>query len=731
MRKKKFTTPLLVLLVTAHGLLAQRADIGMNLGMPWYDYDPLKAFADAVKQARGFADPGNHNLPVAKDDEGWPLADAGLVMFHGAARMAGTYRLYFTTQNPAVDARTVEVRYEWTDKTVSNETYDEATNTVSCDVTVQGNQLNLVFINTQGGVRDVKFMRPIEYNGAQSYDTSVTFTTPALELCSKFGALRFMQVANTLSDNMVAQWSDRTRRSYSCQQSRTFGGGGSAGVAWEYIIQLCNETGANLYACIPFLADDGYIDSLARLIQNELNPDLKVYLEYSNELWNGHGDYDMHRNHDAAIAEVNQGDSPLNYDGSTNDWIWAWRRAAKRGLEISAIFREVFGDDAMMTRVRPLLMTQQGDGQGMLSETLLFLLHYYNNPEHVDDPHPPNYYFYGAGGAPYYGASGDYNLENYWTSGDMDTSSFAQSLLIDIKLCATYGLKRVGYEGGHAAEAQNPVQVAAWSDSRMTTAVIDHHDAWSRYGGDLFTYFTLTGWGVDDLRYSFLTNVDSANTPKMNAIDSLNAREPQAVAYGAVPPCIIDGDSIAAKYTPLYDQPSSTRAGQWYSYAIRVEQEGVYGVSVRFTAAADGRLRILADGAEIGAPSFTSGAQSTPVYTAAFTPGLHGFIVWVDEMGGGRLSIEDLDVTLVDDAPAVVRRRTAARTAEPSLRVYGNQIVVNPGASGAYVISTLDGRVISHGNSLTGSQANLHRRVGNGVYVLKSRNGCARGVLVR
>jgi len=55
-----------------------------------------------------------------------------------------------------------------------------------------------------------------------------------------------------------------------------------------------------------------------------------------------------------------RGGSPLNFDGDTNDWNWAARRTAKRTVEISTIFRRVFGSGAMMARVRPVLESQEG-----------------------------------------------------------------------------------------------------------------------------------------------------------------------------------------------------------------------------------------------------------------------------------------------------------------------------------------------------------------------------------
>ncbi len=713
----------------------------MNLGMPWYDYDPLKVFADAVKQARGFigydqADPNNNNLSVAKDGNGWPLDDAMLVMFHGASRMNGTYRLYFTTQHSSVDARTVTVQYAWTTATASNQAYDAATNTVRYDVAVTGgnNQLKLIFANTGGGVRNVKFMRPVSLSGTVSYDTADTFTAPALDLCRKFSTLRFMQVGNALSDNMVVEWADRTPPTYCCQQSRGFGGGGSAGVAYEYMIDLCNKVDADLYVCVPFLASDEFIRSLAALIKERLEPERKVYTEYSNELWNSAAGYDMHRNHDSAMAEVARGGSPLNFDSTDNTWYWGWRRAGKRGLEISAIFRSVFGDAAMMSRVRPLLMTQIGNGQATLSQNVEMLLDYYNNPARVSEPHPPNYYFYGAGGTNYYTFESDATtLDAIWSSGTMDTATFINThLLPDIKLCATFGLKRVSYEGGTEFTAVDQgLSDAAFFDDRFVRSIIDHHNAWSHWGGDLATYFTLTGWGADDLRCTFVNNVDSAVTPKIRAIDSLNAMAREPNLYGAVPPCTIDGDSAAARFTPLWDPPSACRASEWYSYVFRVEQAGTYGVTVDYTSPSAGEFLLYGDGTEIGTPAIAAGTSTTAKFTMELGPGLHGVIVRITSLASGRMSIDQVNISVESIASATAVPSRIASTGVPSLRAMGSALVVSPGSAGRYVVTTLDGRAVLRGTAASAGAVVATSRCGSGVYLVQTPGGSARAAFTR
>ncbi|PVD23820.1 hypothetical protein C0Q70_17094 [Pomacea canaliculata] len=62
---------------------------------------------------------------------------------------------------------------------------------------------------------------------------------------------------------------------------------GASGGSIEYLVQLANTVGANPWVCIPHAADDNYVRQFATYLKQHLRPDLKVYVEYSNEVWNG------------------------------------------------------------------------------------------------------------------------------------------------------------------------------------------------------------------------------------------------------------------------------------------------------------------------------------------------------------------------------------------------------------------------------------------------------------
>lgn len=48
-----------------------------------------------------------------------------------------------------------------------------------------------------------------------------------------------------------------------------------------------NQTQRNLWINVPHLANAVYVKELAGLIHERLDPNLVVYLEHSNEVWNG------------------------------------------------------------------------------------------------------------------------------------------------------------------------------------------------------------------------------------------------------------------------------------------------------------------------------------------------------------------------------------------------------------------------------------------------------------
>src|SRR5205814_9318416 len=113
-----------------------------------------------------------------------------------------------------------------------------------------------------------------------------------------------------------------------------------------------------------------------------LNPNLKVYVEYTNEVWN-YSFGQWRQNYDAAQVAVtnNTADGQIiNYDG-VNDPNVLWnRRQVLRTKQTSDIFRAVFGEAAMGSRIRILDEFQYNNGgfPGTAETQLGFLNTYFN-----------------------------------------------------------------------------------------------------------------------------------------------------------------------------------------------------------------------------------------------------------------------------------------------------------------------------------------------------------------
>lgn len=610
--------------------------MGMNVDFAG-DFSRTRIFADAIKQSRVWQKIGSEQ-PAALDSKGWPLEDAHLTVWHGIGRMNGTYRLSFNGQ--------AEVRISCCSGSLLNQTYRAATNTTTADLVYPsqgGDGLFLMFQNTKrsvsgqpkSGIANVKLMRPIAEGGTQSYPPSTLFTTPFKTALKRFKVLRFMDFLAS-NGNMQKRWPDRLPKDwYSMNQSAPGYGWQGRGGAYEYAIALCNELGADCWLNVPVHADDDYVRQLATLVKSQLSPKLKVYIEYSNELWNTSAGFEQsHRNHDLAKAEVAQGKSPLNFDGDANDWYWAWRRAAKRSVDISLIFRQTFGDAAMMTRVRPVLMTQLGYADGMLFQSLNLMQNYYNNPAKVSTPRPPNYYLYGIGGSGYYNPKETSSPDATFADLTNQTQWIA-ALQQDANYAAAFGLRRIAYEAGPAFEGgsfNDKNRSTYRDDPRMKSGMVQAHDLWSGQGGDLMVYFTITGespWG-------FVPDIwDAGNSRKnlkLQAIDALKMRPRAKATYGTLLPATLEASKYNLPPQSVGQNPSQIKPGQWFSYTARTERPGQFNLQLQASATEASEVEVWVNGSRLGILAIPQrglmdGDSETQTLTMRLEEGLQGILL--------------------------------------------------------------------------------------------------------
>ncbi|MEQ9692711.1 calcium-binding protein [Shimia sp. SDUM112013] len=164
------------------------------------------------------------------------------------------------------------------------------------------------------------------------YEAGLIFNPLWLEKVQDLRVLRFMDWMLT-NHSKIAEWSERPRVSDFSYAWR--------GVPAETMIALGNRIGADIWFTLPHMATNDYAAEFARLTKASLHPDRKVYVEYSNELWNF--------TFDQAQWAQQKAIERWGRDAPGDAWI---QYAGMRAAEIARIWEWEFGDDAKDRLVR-------------------------------------------------------------------------------------------------------------------------------------------------------------------------------------------------------------------------------------------------------------------------------------------------------------------------------------------------------------------------------------------
>jgi len=108
------------------------------------------------------------------------------------------------------------------------------------------------------------------------------------------------------------------------------------GVPIEVLIELANVVNAEPWFTIPHNATDDYVEKFAEEVKKKLNKNLKAWVEYSNETWNGR--------FWAAHYVRNKG-RELKLDKDENPFREGFRYYSKRAVEIFKIWDGIFEDN--------------------------------------------------------------------------------------------------------------------------------------------------------------------------------------------------------------------------------------------------------------------------------------------------------------------------------------------------------------------------------------------------
>ncbi|MCJ7874265.1 calcium-binding protein [Phaeobacter sp. J2-8] len=172
-------------------------------------------------------------------------------------------------------------------------------------------------------IRDIAI---VHENHIPLHEVGMVFNPDFVARIADLRSLRFMDWMFTNGSDKVT-WQDRARVSdYSYAQR---------GVPVEHLLTLANLVGADPWIPMPHMADDDFIRRYAETVRDGLDLRLKVYVEYSNELWN--------RIFPQAIWAGQQAEARWGDAAGDNGWM---QFAGMRAAEVADLWTDVFGDDA-------------------------------------------------------------------------------------------------------------------------------------------------------------------------------------------------------------------------------------------------------------------------------------------------------------------------------------------------------------------------------------------------
>jgi phage tail protein X len=261
---------------------------------------------------------------------------------------------------------------------------------------------------------------------------------------------------------------------------------GCWGNSFEATIALCNATNSDFWHCVPINATENWMQGFAKLVHDNLNSNLHVYVEVSDECWNyAYPQWGI-------IEAADKANPGLDNIGA---WYRHGEETAFKLMQMRQVMAPILGSQG-----RFVLMGQIGCMPWTCQAGLNWINEHYG---------PPSSCIYGIGCAPYIVPS---SSVPYTETIGSTTSFFASmnayltgTIVPALQQCRTlaneYGVKMVCYEGGQGVTPQADMSdfnflTSVQTDPAMATLYANLGAALNSTGVDemLFTD-DCSGWG--------------------------------------------------------------------------------------------------------------------------------------------------------------------------------------------------------------------------------------------
>jgi len=625
MYKKIITLLSVSLLITRITLSAHAAGLGVNINLA----EAGGTFVDVIKENHRWVNPDTWASLSASnfDSVGWPTTDAMLIWdVRPVAEWIGEiddpegYRIDRSGvyAGSFVGKATIEVHGG---STLHNVVYDSVNNitTFDLELPVPHNDgyglFAFAFKQTQRtpqgeigtGFTELKLLRPGYPRGTQQ-----TFIDPFINVFSsaRFATIRFKDFTGTDSGDPdypgVTEWADR-KLPTDASQDRIMEIGKRSGAAWEYVIELANLVNIDPWINIPVSATPDYIEELAKMFKENLNPELNIYVESSNEVWNTAPAFQQSQYNQAQAVDLGIGEHENH---------------GRRTIEIAQIFESVYGEGCLNSKIRVILCSHAPMLEWWVKPMLTYLESNYGTL---------NRYIYAI------------SCQGYF-SGGVDAGESIEKILQDcrdninhqmsehysgrdkwVKKANDLGL--VGgfciYEGGPDHGGGSTVNIAnrimvERSSGMAEMLKYNFNEGFFQLGGNVAIQFTLTSgynrygcWGLTD----DINNLD--RNFKFQA-----ARELISATSVESPITKSDGYYLFANYPNPFNSDTRIHFSIPHAQHVRLEIFNILGKKVKTLInkkIVDGRHQIAWDGTDEFGQILASGLYLYRIQTDAFS----------------------------------------------------------------------------------------------------------------
>ena len=350
---------------------------------------------------------------------------------------------------------------------------------------------------------------PGNYQSFEKYYDRIIFNPDYLNFMKDFKVIRMMNFSG-ITRNPVRHWNQMNPMS----KATWAGYEGERGAPLEVMVKLANVLNRDAWFNIPHAADNDFVKRYATYLKQHLRPNLKAYIEYTNETWN------------TAFLQTHYTKKmgmKLKLDPDPNQA--GHKYYSQRAVEIFKLFDQVFGSSARQRLVRVM-------GAWSANRYLApVVMEYKNAYKDVDAMAIAPYFFV------HQRALGEINsvpsvfkLLNDDKKNPYSMHNVYKMIQQQADLAKKYGVKLIAYEGGqHLTDPKarstksipNQYLIGANRAWPMEKFYVDFLNNWDRItGGSLFVAFSAPRtcqfygcWGIKE----YLNQPDN-KAPKYRAL---------------------------------------------------------------------------------------------------------------------------------------------------------------------------------------------------------------------